>query len=76
MGLTPSESRRTNVVFGKTMVMAVGLHLLLDEWEAVLSGRDIDWIFWQIKREVTLREQKAFIWVMTGIFGMLSLLLI
>lgn len=66
----------TNVIFGKTMVMAVGLHLLLDEWEAILSGRGISWIFWQIKREVGVREQKTFVWAMTGIFCILSLLLI
>ena len=66
----------TNIIFGKTVVMAVGLHLLLDEWEAVLSGRDISWIFWQIKREITSKEQKGFLWIMTGAFSLLTLLLI
>jgi len=66
----------TASVFGKSLVMAVGLHLLLDEWEDVLAGKGLYWLFWQIKREVTSKEQKAFLWIMTGAFGMLSLLLI
>ena len=66
----------TKVIFGKIMVMAVGLHLLLNEWEAILSGRGIAWIFWQIKREVGLKEQKWFLGGMTLVFGILSLLLI
>lgn len=66
----------TNVIFGKTMVMAVGLHLLLDEWEAILSGRDISWIFWQIKREVGMREQRIYVGAISAAFGLLTLLMI
>ena len=66
----------TKVIFGKTMIMAVGLHLLLDEWESILAGRGISWIFWQIKREVGAREERWFLGGMTVIFGILSLLLI
>jgi len=66
----------TGSVFGKTLVMAIGLHLLLDEWEGILRKRTIYWLFWQIKREVSLREQKVFLWAMTGGFSLLSLLLI
>lgn len=63
-------------VFGKTLVMAIGLHLLLDEWQDVLKGRDISWLFWQIKRPIPIKEQKAYLWIMTALFGILSLLLI
>lgn len=62
---------------GKAMVMAIGLKLLLDEWNDFLTpGKNINWLFWQIKRVVTLQEQRWFLWIMTGIFGILSLLLI
>ena len=66
----------TSVLLGKTLVMAIGLHFLLDEWEAVLRGENISWVFWQVKREVGVGEQRKFIYIMTGIFGILSLLLI
>lgn len=62
--------------FGKALVMAVGLHLLLDEWVDFLGKKNISWLFWQIKRQVSLKEQKWFLWIMTGVFGILSLLLI
>lgn len=63
-------------VFGKTLVMAIGLKLLLEEWEDFLEKKDYLWAFWQIKREVSFKEQKVFLYLMTGIFGILSLLLI
>jgi len=63
-------------VFGKTLVMAIGLHLLLDEWEDLLKGKSLYWLFWQIKRTVSEKEQKMFVWIMTGLFAGLSLLLI
>lgn len=66
----------TSVVLGKTLVIAIGLHLLLDEWEAILKKENISWVFWQVKREVSLKEQKIFLWIMTGVFSLLSLLLI
>ncbi|HUV47200.1 MAG TPA: hypothetical protein VMW29_03640 [Candidatus Bathyarchaeia archaeon] len=66
----------TTSVFGKALVMAIGLHLLLDEWEDLLKGKSLYWLFWQIKREVTGEEQKRFVWLMTGVFGILSLLLL
>lgn len=66
----------TASILGKALVMAVGLHLLLDEWEDVLGKKGLFWLFWQIKREISLREQKYFLWLMTGVFGILSLLLI
>jgi len=66
----------TASVLGKTMVMAIGLHLLLDEWEAILSKQSISWLFWQVKREISIKEQKTFLWIMTGAFSILTLLLI
>ncbi len=66
----------TTGVFGKAFVMAIGLHLLIEEWIDLSQGRDLGWLFWQIKRPVTFQEQKLFVWVMTGVFGILTLLLI
>jgi len=62
--------------FGRALVMAVGLKLLIEEWENYLLKGNINFVFWQIKREVTLKEQKWFLWLITGLFGVLSLLLI
>lgn len=62
--------------FGKALVMGIGLKLLIEEWENILAGQNISWLFWQIKREIPLKEQKVFLYIMTGIFGILSLLLI
>ncbi len=66
----------TSSVFGKTLVMAIGLYLLLKEWEAMLDKKEINWLFWQVKRVIAPKEQKIFLWGMTGIFAVLSLLLI
>lgn len=66
----------TATFFGKALVMAIGLHLLLEEWENVIKGKDIGWLFWQIKRQISRKEQKWFLWSMTGVFSLLSLLLI
>lgn len=66
----------TSGVFGKAFVMAIGLNLLIEEWLDLSQGRDIDWLFWQIKRPVAFQEQKLFVWVMTGAFGILTLFLI
>jgi hypothetical protein len=63
-------------VFGKAFVMAIGLHLLIEEWLDLSQGRDLGWLFWQVKRQVTPQEQKLFVWFMTGAFGILTLLLI
>jgi len=63
-------------LFGKGLVMAIGLHLLLEEWEDILAGRSLNWVFWQVKREVSFREQKRYLWLMTGLFGLLSLFLV
>jgi hypothetical protein len=62
--------------FGKALVMAIGLHLLLDEWEDWQEKGTISWLFWQIKRPVLAKEQRIFLYIMTVIFSLLSILLI
>lgn len=65
--------------FGKGLVMAVVLHLLKDEYHCFLKGKEAflrSWLFWQIKREVSFREQKIFLAIMLLFFLGLNLLLI
>ena len=64
--------------FGKGLVMALGFHLLIDEWEDQLKDpQELNaWLFWQIKRKITLREQKTFLWLMTGVFVILTILVV
>lgn len=66
----------TSGIFGKSLVMAISLNLLLTEWNDWLYKKDLSWLFWQVKRPVSIKEQKIFLWIMTGVFGILSLFLI
>ncbi|MCE7898229.1 MAG: hypothetical protein DPW11_01095 [bacterium] len=65
----------TPQLFGKGVVMGVMLHILYDSWR--LQKKDPRRLhlrlFWLIKRVVTDEEQLVFLWVVTGIFGVLSL---
>lgn len=65
----------TSQLFGKGVVMGVMLHILYDSWR--LQKRDPRRLhlrlFWLIKREVADNERLVFLWVMTGIFVILSL---
>ena len=64
-------------LFGKGVVMGVGLHLLYDEWKDYLKSAELlrDWLFWPIKRPVSLKETRAYLWLMTLSFGVLSWLI-
>lgn len=64
--------------FGKGLIMALGLHLLVDEWEDQLKNPQKlnSWLFWQIKRKITLQEQKTFLYLMTGLFAILTILVV
>jgi len=66
----------TSSLFGKALVMAIGLDLLLTEWQSQLKNNSFSWLFWQIKREISLKEQKIFLYLMTGLFSLLTLFLI
>lgn len=69
----------TNSWFGKGLVMAIALHLLKDEIELLVLGREEhlrSWLFWQIKREISFQAQKAFVIVMFLVFLGLNLLLV
>lgn len=62
--------------FGKALVMGIGLKLLLEEWDDFLHQGNIAWVFWQVKREVGLKEQRVYLWIMTGIFTILTFFVI
>lgn len=76
LGLALFTITSTQGIFGKGLVMAIGLNLLLEEWGDWITKKDLSWLFWQIKRPVSIQEQKMFLWIMTGMFGILSLFLI
>ncbi len=63
---------------GKGLVMGIGLHLLKDEIEFLVYGQKkelLKRLFWPIKREISFREQKLFVILMTIFFFALSLFL-
>jgi len=69
----------TGSLFGAGLVMAMALHLLEDEMGCLLKKREESLrkrLFWQIKAEVSLRNQKFFVILMLLVFLGLSLLLI
>ncbi len=69
----------TGSLFGSGLVMAMALHLLKDELDLLLRGRDEQlqrWLFWQVKTDITLNQQKFFVFLMLLVFIGLSLFLI
>jgi len=62
--------------FGKGVVMAVGLYLLAEQWDWQLRNpaKLNSQLFWQVKRVVSQEEQKYYLWLMTGLFAVLTLL--
>lgn len=69
----------TGSLFGAGLVMAMALHLLMHELTLLLRGGEEHlrrMLFWQVKRNISLRQQKFFIILMIFIFLGLNLLLI
>ena len=64
--------------FGRGLVMCLGLHILYDQWcDYCQSPEKLRrWLFWQIKRPVSLEEQQIYLWLMTAVFVILNRLLI
>ncbi len=65
----------TQQLFGKGVVMGVMLHILYDSWRLQKTDpRRLHLrLFWLIKREVADNERLVFLWVMTGVFVIISL---
>ena len=74
LGLAFFAVTSTAGMFGKGVVMGVGLHLLYDEWKDYLKSAQLlrDWLFWPVKREVSLKETRFYLILMTVVFGLLS----
>lgn len=66
----------TGSLTGLGLVMSMNLHLLKDEWQCFLEEGRIDWLFWQIKREVDKRGQKIYLLIVTFFFLLLTRLLL
>jgi len=65
-------------IFGKAMVIGLGLRILYEEWRDFLKDKETlkRWLFWQIKREISNEELKWYLYIMTGIFVWLTWLLV
>jgi len=65
-------------MFGKMLVMSLGLRIMVEEW--IEYGRDKQLLkqrlFWQIKREVSNRELKWYMYIGTAIFAWLTAMLV
>lgn len=69
----------TGSLFGAGLVMAMALQLLKDEFELLFKGREKylrQWLFWPIKAEISLRNQKFFVILMLLAFVGLNFLFI
>jgi hypothetical protein len=60
-------------LFGKGLVMGVGLHLLIEEWQSFQSQGNFDWLFWQMKEKLDQHGQKIFLYLVSGFFILFSL---
>lgn len=72
-GVTSSAS-----LFGKGLVVGVMLHFLYDAWRDQLKRPEHlnKWLFWMVSRDVTMQEQRALLWILTGLFALFTLLLV
>lgn len=69
----------TGSLFGAGLVMAMALHLLKDEFHEWWTGREErlrQWLFWPIKMDVSLQNQKFFLIFMLLLFVALNFFLI
>ena len=65
--------------FGKTMIMTLGLHILIDQWQMYLKNDKESLkkqLFWQIQRPVSDKELQWYLYILSGVFLMFVLLLI
>jgi hypothetical protein len=62
---------------GKGLVMGLGLHLLIEEWQLQLNNplNLNKRLFWQLKRTVSLEEQKYYLGITTFLFLFITLLI-
>lgn len=65
-------------LFTSGLVAGINLHLLKDEWQDYFKkpAHLKDWLFWQVKKEMSFEEQKIFLILMLLVFLGLNLLII
>ena len=65
-------------LFGKAVVMGLGLKILFNELQDYMKDKALlkRWLFWQIKRPITDNEVKWYMNIMTVVFIGLTLLLV
>lgn len=65
----------TSGLFGKGVVMGLMFHILVDSWrlQRADSTRLNERLFWQVGRVVRPEEQLVFMYVLSGVFVLLSL---
>lgn len=68
----------TNNLFGAGLVMGLALHLLKDEFQDLIIDEEYlrTWLFWPVKIEISLQNQKFFVILMLLILLGLNLLLL
>ena len=66
----------TSSFLGKGVIMGLGLHLLLENWRLQIRNPQLlnSRLFWQIKRRVSFGEQKTYLFIFTGLFAILTIL--
>ena len=64
--------------YGGALVMGLGLHLVYDLWrDQQMDPKGLNQkLFWQVKRAVPMRVQKVFLYLFSGVFVLLTFLLI
>ncbi|NMB57316.1 hypothetical protein GYA19_05285 [Candidatus Beckwithbacteria bacterium] len=63
----------TSSPFGKSFIMGLGLHLILEQWQDWVLNKNFftKLYFWQINRELTFKEIKIYLWIITIIVAFL-----
>lgn len=66
----------TSSFLGKGVVMGLGLHLLLENWQLQIRNPRLlnSRLFWQIKREVSMKEQRYYLYLFSFLFAVLTVL--
>jgi hypothetical protein len=70
VGLAVFSISSVGSLFGKVLVMALGLRILLEEWKQYFTDKQKlkSFLFWQVKREISDEELKWYLYVMSGLF--------
>ena len=66
----------TSSFLGKGVVMGLGLHLLLENWQLQIRNPQVlnSRLFWQIKRVISMKEQKYYLYLFSFLFVILTIL--